>query len=510
MGTQKSERVELLVKNTPGVLGRIASQIRLEGWNIKRLFADDFTGNEPRFSETTIAPAHSAAGSGKEQAGANAFMVISAKDFASIAPESLSQMIIEIEGVHTKLAQVAERLLHLDFVIAVGTMQGDNKVMRRRENKQPVSQKSEQKIVKAPAKPANAFRILTINPGSTSTKFAIFDNESVIFTKTVRHTDEELRRFASILEQKTFRRDCILTEIQAAGIPSDSLDAVSGRGGLLKPIESGTYLVSEVMLADLHTATAAIHASALGAIIAAELAEPLSIPAYVVDPVVVDEMDRNAKLTGMPGIERSSVFHALNQKAIARRVAGKLGKPYENTRLVIAHLGGGITVGAHRYGRVIDVNDGLSGEGPFSPERSGGVPAMPLINMCFSGEYTKEELLEKVAGRGGIRGYLGTSDVAVVQKMINDGDEFAALVLDSMAFQVSKEIGAMVAVLEGRVDAIALTGGLAHSNRFTGAVKQRVDRLAPLYVFPGEDEMLALMGGALRVLRGEEAVAVYE
>jgi butyrate kinase len=221
-------------------------------------------------------------------------------------------------------------------------------------------------------------------------------------------------------------------------------------------------------------------------------------------------MDRNAKLTGVPGIERSSVFHALNQKAIARRVAEKIGKPYENARFVIAHLGGGITVGAHRYGRVIDVNDALSGEGPFTPERSGGVQAVPLINMCFSGEYTKEELLEKINGRGGMRGYLGTSDEAAVQKMINGGDEFAALVLDSMAYQVSKEIGAMVAVLEGRVDAIALTGGLAHSNRFTGAVKQRVDRLAPLYVFPGENEMLALMSGALRVLRGEEAVAVYE
>jgi butyrate kinase len=339
---------------------------------------------------------------------------------------------------------------------------------------------------------------------------SVYDNESAIFTKTVRHKDDELRRFGSILNQKTFRKDRILTEIQAAGILPETLDAVSGRGGLLKPIESGTYPVNEAMLADLQTASAAIHASALGAIIAAELAGPLSIPAYVVDPVVVDEMDRKAKLTGIPGIERSSVFHALNQKAIARRVAEKIGKPYENARFVIAHLGGGITVGAHRYGRVIDVNDGLSGEGPFTPERSGGVPAIPLINMCFSGEYTKEELLEKIHGRGGMRGYLGTNDEVAVQKMINDGDEFAALVLDSMAYQVSKEIGAMTAVLEGRVDAIALTGGLAHSNRFTSAIKQRVDRLAPLYVFPGEDEMLALMGGALRVLRGEEAVAVYE
>jgi len=490
MSTPKSERVELLVQNIPGVLGRVASHIRLEGWNIKRLQVDTF--------------------SGEDSPGEDTIMVISPEDFAPSAPLSLSKMFIEIEGVHTKLAQVAERLLHLDCVVAVGTLQGGKKVMLRRENKHPVTQKAESRVVKAQAKPENTFRILTINPGSTSTKFAVFDNETVILTKTVRHRDEELRQAGSILEQKSYRKDCILTEIQSADISPQSLDAVSGRGGLLRPIESGTYLVTDTMLADLHTATAAIHASALGAIIAAEIARPLSIPAYVVDPIVVDEMDRNAKLTGMPGIERSSVFHALNQKAIARRVAEKIGKPYENSRFVIAHLGGGITIGAHRYGRVIDVNDALSGEGPFTPERTGSVPAVPLINMCFSGEYTKEELLERIIGRGGMRGYLGTNDERVVQKMINDGDEFAALVLDSMAYQVSKEIGAMTAVLEGRVDAIALTGGLAHSNRFTGAIKQRVDRLAPLYVFPGENEMLALMGGALRVLRGEESVSVYE
>ncbi|MDR1836793.1 MAG: butyrate kinase [Treponema sp.] len=490
MNMPKSERVELLVQNTPGVLGRVAAHIRLEGWNIKRLFVDTFSENE--------------------KSGDDDFIVIAPEEFAPCAPGSISKMIIEIEGIHTKLVQVAERLLRLDCVIAVGTMQGSDKVMRRRENKQPVAQKAELRITKAPPKPENTFRILIINPGSTSTKLAVYDNETEIFSKTVQHRDDELRRFPSILEQKDFRKDCILSEVQAAGILPGSFDAVSGRGGLLKPIESGAYLVGDAMLADLQTAAAAIHASALGAIIAAEIAGPLSIPAYVVDPVVVDEMDRNAKLTGMPGIERSSVFHALNQKAIARRVAEKIGKVYENARFVIAHLGGGITVGAHRYGRVIDVNDALSGEGPFTPERAGGVPAVSLINMCFSGEYTREELLERINGRGGMRGYLGTSDERAVQKMINDGDEFAALVLDSMAYQVSKEIGSMVAVLEGRVDAIVLTGGLAHSNRFTGAVKQRVDRLAPLYVFPGEDEMLALMSGALRVLRGEEAVVVYE
>jgi butyrate kinase len=297
--------------------------------------------------------------------------------------------------------------------------------------------------------------------------------------------------------------------MEEAGIDLKSVDAVAGRGGLLKPIDSGVYIINERMLEDLHSATAAIHASALGAIIASEIAVPLSVPAYVVDPVVVDEMDRNAKLTGIPGIERTSIFHALNQKAIARRLAAELGKPYENARFIIAHLGGGISVGAHRYGRVIDVNDALAGEGPFTPERSGTIPVLPIINMCFSGEYTQTEMFEKIVGKGGMRAYLGTSDEDEVQKMINNGDEFAALVLDSMAYQVSKEIGAMTAVLEGLVDAIILTGGLAHSIRFTGAIKQRVDKLAPVYVFPGEDELLALASGVLRVLRGKERPAHY-
>jgi butyrate kinase len=312
-----------------------------------------------------------------------------------------------------------------------------------------------------------------------------------------------------VLNQKELRRECIMQSLAAAGLNLASIDAVAGRGGLLKPIESGVYPINEKMLEDLHSATAAIHASALGAIIASEIAVPLGIRAYVVDPVVVDEMDRNAKLTGMPGVERSSVFHALNQKAIARRLATELGKPYENARFIVAHLGGGITVGAHRYGRVIDVNDALAGEGPFTPERTGAIPVVPIINMCFSGEYTQTEMIEKVTQKGGMKAYLGTSDEEEVQKMINNGDEFAALVMDSMAYQVSKEIGAMAAVLEGLVDAIILTGGLAHSTRFTGAIKQRVDKLAKVHVFPGEDEMLALASGILRVLQGKEKEAHY-
>jgi len=466
---KKIERVELTVLNNPGVLGRVIIHIRHEGWNIKRLFVDETeSGN-------------------------------------------LSKMEIDIEGTHTKLAQVMERLLSLDCVVSINMTQNGEKVVKQRHQKEtadvlPVIADDK----KVHPKENGVHRILTINPGSTSTKFAVYDDESAIFTQVIRHDKDDLLQYKSILDQRKYRKDCILSSLEEAGIEERSIDAIAGRGGLLKPIESGTYVINKTMLEDLQTATAAIHASALGAIIASEIAGDFSIPAYVVDPIVVDEMDRNAKMTGMPGIERSSVFHALNQKAIARRVAEKINKPYENARFVVAHLGGGITVGAHRYGRVIDVNDALSGEGAFTPERTGGIPAIPLIRMCYSGEYTESEMIDKVSKKGGMLAYLGTNDLRLVQKMINDGDEFAALVMDSMAYQVSKEIGAMTAVLEGKVDAIILTGGLAYSNRFTGAIKQRVDNLAPVYVYAGEDEMFALMSGVLRVLRGQEIASRYE
>jgi butyrate kinase len=468
MENQKTEQVELIVINKPGVLGRVVGHIRREGWNIKRLAVDE-----------------------TETAGA-------------------SKMEIEIEGAHTKLAQVMDRLLNIDCVISIAMFRNGEKTIRRRPQEIAGIAPEAQAAGSAPPKGEGVFRILAINPGSTSTKFAVYDNENAVLQQVIRHDMIELARYGSVLEQKEMRRNSIMSSMAAAGIELHSIDAIAGRGGLLRPIESGTFLINQKMIEDLRSATAAIHASALGAIIAAEIAHTLSIPSYVVDPIVVDEMDPNAKLTGMPGIERSSVFHALNQKAIARRLAAELGKPYENARFIVVHLGGGITVGAHRYGRVIDVNDALSGEGPFTPERTGGIPAIPLIKMCFSGEYAEAEMIEKVTKKGGVQAYLGTSDLRSVQKMINDGDEFAALVLDSMAYQVSKEIGAMTAVLEGVVDAIILTGGLAYSTRFTGAIKQRVDKLAPVHVFPGEDEMLALMSGVLRVLRRQEPAANYD
>lgn len=462
------ERVELTVQNVPGVLGRVVGQIRYEGWNIKRLYTDETENRD------------------------------------------VSLMEIDIEGMPTKLAQVTERLLRIDSVLSVTMTRDGQRITRAAERWETPEPEGEAVITPAPEKPAGAYRILTINPGSTSTKFAVYDDEKSILVHVIRHGEGALSKFGTIFAQKDMRRDKILEHLAAAGVALSSIDAVAGRGGLVRPLESGVYHINAAMLRDLHTATAAIHASALGAIMAKEIGDEIAVPAYVVDPIVVDEMDRNAKLTGMPGVERTSVFHALNQKAIARRLAGQLGMPYENARFVVAHLGGGITVGAHRYGRVIDVNDALTGEGPFSPERTGGLPAAPIIRMCFSGEYTEAEMMEKLSGKGGMKAYLGTSDLQKVQKMIYEGDEFAALVVDSMAYQVSKEIGAMTAVLEGLVDAIVLTGGLAYSTRFTGAIKQRVDKLAPVYVFPGEDEMLALMSGVLRVLRGEERPAVYE
>lgn len=463
----ETEKVELEMLNIPGALDQVIGQIRQEGWNISRLNVEETDEH------------------------------------------GISRLVMDIEGVHTKLAQVAGRLLQLDCVRCVMTGK-DGEQMVKRNQIRPVVTTEAEMIDQVGEKPAGALRILTINPGATSTKMALYDEETMVLSHVIRHEKAELDACGSIMGQKNLRKDCISQILECAGVDLQSIDALSGRGGLLKPIESGTYKINDQMLKDLESATAAIHASALGAVIAGEYAVELHVPAFVVDPVVVDEMDRNAKLTGMPGIERSSIFHALNQKAIARRLAKQIGKPYENARFVVAHLGGGITVGAHRYGRVVDVNDALSGEGPFTPERTGGIPAVPLINMCYSGEYTQQEMLDKVMKVGGVQAYLGTNDLKKVQKMISNGDEFAALVLDSMAYQVAKAIGAMAAVLEGRADAIALTGGLAYSSRFTGAIKGRVDALAPVHVFPGEDEMLALMQGALRVLRGIEPIIQYE
>lgn len=355
----------------------------------------------------------------------------------------------------------------------------------------------------------NNYRILVINPGSTSTKIGVFDNDRSIFEKTIRHDSDTINSYKNIIDQYEFRKNTILETLHEEGINISKLSAVCGRGGLLRPIEGGTYSVNEQMLNDLRIGYAGQHASNLGGIIAYEIAKGLNIPSYIVDPVVVDEMEPIAKISGFAMFERTSIFHALNQKAVARRVAKELNKKYEDMNLIIAHMGGGITVGVHKAGKVIDVNNGLHGDGPFSPERAGTVPAGDLISLCFSGEYYREEIMKMLVGQGGLVGYLGTNDAVKVEKMIADGDEKAKLVYDAMSYQVAKEIAAGSAVLSGKVDAIILTGGLAYGKGFVDSIANRVNWIADVIVQPGENELQALAEGALRVLTGEEKAKVY-
>lgn len=354
------------------------------------------------------------------------------------------------------------------------------------------------------------FRILAVNPGSTSTKIAIYDNEKEVFEMTLRHSNEEIDRYEKISDQYDFRKEVILTALNENGINLTKLSAVVGRGGLLKPIQGGTYAVNEKMLADLKEAARGEHASNLGGMIAHEIANHLNIPSFIVDPVVVDEMQAVARISGMPEIERISIFHALNQKAVARRFADEKGKKYTDINLIVAHLGGGISVGAHEKGRIIDVNNALDGEGPFSPERSGGLPVGDLAKMCFSGKYTHADIKKLIKGKGGLVAYLGTNDGRDVVKMIESGDKHAELIFEAMAYQVAKEIGSCAAVLKGNVDGIILTGGLAYGALLTSWIKQRVEFISEVTVYPGEDEMIALAQGGLRVLRKEEEALIYE
>ncbi|MGG3737929.1 butyrate kinase [Aeribacillus pallidus] len=354
-----------------------------------------------------------------------------------------------------------------------------------------------------------SYRILVINPGSTSTKIGVFENDMAILEKTIRHDTDVINSFQNIIDQYEFRKNTILETLDEEGININKLSAVCGRGGLLRPIEGGTYAVNEAMLKDLREGYAGQHASNLGGIIAYEIASGLNIPSFIVDPVVVDELEPIARISGFALIERRSIFHALNQKAVARRVAKQLGKKYEEVNFIVTHMGGGITVGAHKQGRVVDVNNGLHGDGPFSPERAGTVPAGDLVDLCFSGNYYRDEVMKMLVGQGGLVGYLGTNDAVKVEKMIEEGDEKAKLVYDAMAYQIAKEIGAASAVLEGKVDAIILTGGLAYGKEFVKSISDRISWIADVIVQPGENELQALAEGALRVLRGEEKVKDY-
>jgi len=353
------------------------------------------------------------------------------------------------------------------------------------------------------------YRILAINPGSTSTKIAIFDNEKPVFEEVLRHSNEKISQFDTIFDQYEFRKNVILQTLNEKGINLTELAAIVGRGGLLKPIPGGTYQVDEEMLEDLKVGVLGEHASNLGGVLAYEIANQLNIPAYIVDPVVVDEMDDIARISGMPELERKSIFHALNQKAVARRAAKEAGKGYEEMNYIVAHLGGGISVGAHEKGRVIDVNNALDGEGPFSPERSGGLPVGDLAKLCFSGKYTHGDIKKLIKGNGGLVAYLDTNDAREVVKMIESGNLQAKTIYQAMAYQVAKEIGACSAVLKGKVDGIILTGGIAYDKEFVQWIQESVAFIAPVLIYPGEDEMIALAEGGLRVLRQEEAPKTY-
>lgn len=353
------------------------------------------------------------------------------------------------------------------------------------------------------------YKILVINPGSTSTKVALFSNEQLLFDKKIEHSSEELSVFHKIIDQYEFRLGIILNFLKGKGIDHSALDAVVGRGGLLKPIASGTYRVNEKMLEDLHKGVSGEHASNLGGVLAHGIAEKLYIPSYIIDPVVIDEMKPVARISGIPEIPRISILHTLNQKAVARKAALDLGKNYKKVNFVVAHLGGGISVGIHCKGNIIDVNNALNGEGPFTPERSGGLPVGALVNLCFSGKFTKEEILKKIKGKGGLVAYLNTNDVREVIIRIEQGDKKAKLILEAMAYQVAKEIGAAATVLKGQIDAIILTGGIAYANEFVNMIRDRVSFISLVMLYPGEEEMLALCEGALRVLKGEEVAKIY-
>lgn len=353
------------------------------------------------------------------------------------------------------------------------------------------------------------YRILAINPGSTSTKIAVYHNEELCLSETIRHTTEEINRFATIYEQYEFRREIILKTLKDKNIEISSLDAVVGRGGNMKPVAGGTYRINEKMLMDLKIGVMGQHASNLGGIIAFDIASQFDLPSFVVDPVVVDELEDIARISGIPDIQRKSKDHPLNQKAVARQAASELNGQYNEFNFIVAQLGGGISVGTHKRGRIIDVNNALDGDGPFSPERAGGLPTGSLIDICYSGKYSKEDLRKRIVGGGGLTAYLGTNDGREVQKRIKAGDEHAKLVYQAMAYQISKEIGAAATVLKGDVDAIILTGGLAYDNEFISWIKEGVEFIAQVIVYPGEFEMLALTQGTLRVLKEEEEVKIY-
>jgi len=356
-------------------------------------------------------------------------------------------------------------------------------------------------------------RILAINPGSTSTKVALYDDDRELFAETLRHSDGDLAPYSArpIWDQRAFRKQAILDALSNRGVGIDDLDAVVARGGLLKPLASGTYRVNEPMLEDLERAERGEHASNLGAPLARELADDVDAdcPAFIVDPVSVDEWPPVARLSGLAGLERECLSHALNTKAVAKRYADAAGRPYDELRLIVAHLGSGISVSAHEDGRMVDVTNSRE-EGAFSTERAGSVPVMKLVDLCFAGEHSRDELERMIFREGGLYAYLKTKDLQTALDRADAGDDQARLIVDAMSYQIAKEIGAMASVLAGQIDAVLITGGMAHAEPFIDDLRSRVDWIAPLGIYPGEDELRALAEGALRVLNGTENAQLYK
>lgn len=352
------------------------------------------------------------------------------------------------------------------------------------------------------------YKILVINPGSTSTKIAVFNNNELLFEEVLRHPASELDQFKELKDQYGYRKDAIEKFLAEKGIGVKELSAIAARGGLIGPIPSGTYQLDDTLVGKLGKDM--MHASNLAGVIAYDFTKEYGMPSFITDPVTVDEMEEIARITGIPGVKRKSQFHALNQKAVAKRVARQLNKKYEECNFVVAHMGGGVSIGAHQNGRVIDVNNVIDGDGPMSPNRAGSIPVEAMIDICFSGEYTKKELKDFVSSKAGLWAYLGTSDTRDVQAMIEAGNEEADLLYKAFAYQISKSIGSMATVLKGQLDGIILTGGIAYSNIFVRMLKERVDFIGDVIVVPGEDEMLALCEGALRAITGQEEAKTYQ
>jgi len=351
-------------------------------------------------------------------------------------------------------------------------------------------------------------RVLSINPGSTSTKIAVYDNDERVFQEDIKHTTEELAQFQRLTDQFDVRKNIILKVLEQRSIDLKSLNGIIGRGGLLKPMEGGTYNISDRMIEDLHIGIQGEHASNLGGLIANSIAKTLGLPSYIADPVVVDEMEDVARVSGHPLFPRKSIFHALNQKAIARLFCEDKKLDYKKVNLIVAHMGGGVSVGLHSNGRVIDVNNALDGDGPFSPERSGALPMGSIIKACFSGEYTLADMKKTITGKGGLVAYFGTNDFVELEKRaVKEKD--VQLVIDGFCYQIAKEIGALSAVVGGKIDAILLTGGIAHGKDIVNYIMNKVKFIAAVHAYPGEDEMWALACAALRVLKGEEKAKEY-